>query len=75
MGQMLGKALPGKGESWSRRSAQPRGKQGRRAAWAQSSSRAGQARHTRELTREKHYQFRSSEFLTSANNELTTKNY
>ena len=76
VGQMLEKAFPGKGESWSRRSAQPRGKQGRgEQCGPRAAVDLAHQRHTRELSREKHDQFRSSEFLTSANNELTTENY
>ena len=75
VGQMLEKAFPGKGESWSRRSAQPRGKQGRgQQCGPRAAAGLAHQRHTRELSREKHYQCRPSEFLTSANNELTTKN-
>jgi len=75
VGQMLEKAFPGQGESWSRRSAQPRGKQGRgQQQGPRAAAGLAHQRHTRELSREKHYLCRPSEFLTSANNELTTKN-
>lgn len=68
--QTLEKALPGKEESWHSPGVSKGAVFGpeQQQTWPQQ-------KQAQKLSGEKHLQFWSPEFLTSANNELTTKNY